>query len=147
VDQVASGSLSRPLTEPGNANGLADRVAAVQEARNRLGEDIDRLHEEVRVQMGHTVEKIAWKVTAIGSGVLAGVIVKKAVIAGWKAAKKQDPPANPAAPGTSWTDALPWTIATAVGAAVARLVAERGAAAGWAKATGHLPPGLEEQAA
>jgi hypothetical protein len=146
VDEVAPGTLSRPLTEPQNANGLAERVEAVQQARNQLGEDIDRLNEEVRVQMGHTVEKIAWKITAIGSGVLAGLVVKKAIVAAWKATMKDDPPANPAAPGTSWTDALPWTVATAAGAAVARLVAERGAAAGWEKATGHLPPGLEDVA-
>jgi hypothetical protein len=39
-----------------------------------------------------------------------------------------------------WPDALTWAIAVAVGAAVARVVAQRGAAAAWERATGDPPP-------
>ena len=37
-----------------------------------------------------------------------------------------------------------WAISVAVGAAVARVVAERGAATAWEAATGAPPPGLDE---
>jgi hypothetical protein len=37
-------------------------------------------------------------------------------------------------------DALTWATALGVGAAVARVVAQRGAAAAWERATGNPPP-------
>ena len=65
----------------------------------------------------------------------------------WTKARKTTPPTNPAARDTQWSEALAWTIATSIGVGIARLVATRGAAAGWEKATGALPPGLEEVSA
>jgi hypothetical protein len=145
VDEGAPATVGRrPLTKPENADGLAEQVAAVEAARNQLGRDLDRFNYEVRAQVGQTVEKLMWKLTVIGSGVLSGLIVKKVLFAGWKAARKDDPPANPAAPGTGWADSLAWAGAVAAGASIAKVVAMRGAAAGWEKATGHLPPGIEE---
>jgi hypothetical protein len=37
-------------------------------------------------------------------------------------------------------DALTWAVAIAVGAAVAKVIAERAAAAGWERAPGAPPP-------
>ena len=43
------------------------------------------------------------------------MVTKKALVAGWRATKLDDPPANPAAPGTTWGEGLAWaaSIATA----------------------------------
>jgi hypothetical protein len=94
--------------------------------------------------MAGAVSKGAWKVVGAGSGLLAAMVTRKALVAAWQKTKKTDPPANPASPSTTWSEALVWATATGVALAVARLVAQRGAAAGWQAATGHLPPGLEE---
>jgi len=128
-------------------NGLSPQVAAVEAAREKLGRDLDTLNTEVRAQMGQTAEKTAWKVAATAAGVLAGVAVRKGIIAGWKALKHTDPPTNPAARETQLSEALIWTVATSIGVGVARLVATRGVAGAWEKATGHLPPGLQEVSA
>src|SRR5688572_6193493 len=138
----AVGANGRP-----DHNGLSPHVAAVEAARERLGRDLDMFNTEVRAQMGKTAEKTAWKVAATGAGLIARFIVRKSLIAGWKAARKSNPPSNPAARDTQWSEARAWTLATGVGVGLARLVATRGAAGAWEKATGSLPPGLEEVSA
>lgn len=140
VEAVRSGQG----TTGAETNGLGDQVAAVEAARARLGADLDRLTVEVRAQMEYTVEKTAWKAAAAGAGVLAGLVIRKLLAVVWKAARHEEPPANPVAPSTSWGEATAWTLATAAGVGVAKLVAIRGAAVGWQKAMGTLPPGLED---
>ena len=81
---------------------------------------------------------------ATAAAVFAGIAVRKLLTAGWTKARKSAPPANPAAPETTWPEALAWTAATGIAVGIARLVATRGAAAGWRKATGVLPPGLQD---
>jgi hypothetical protein len=93
------------------------------------------------------LSKVAWKVTATASTLVAARLTAKAVTGGWKKVKRSDPPANPAAPTTTWGEAVGWAAASGVAIALARLAARRGAAGVWKKATGHLPPGLEEAAA
>ena len=90
--------------------------------------------------------KIGWKVAATGSSLLAARLTAKAVTGGWRTVKRTDPPANPAAPSTGWGEAIGWAAASGMAIALARLLARRGAAGAWRKATGHLPPGLEEAA-
>jgi hypothetical protein len=85
-------------------------------------------------------KQLAWQGVAIASGTLAAAGVRRLAVTTWRTAKHEDPPQNPAARDVSWTDALAWTIAVAVGAAVARVVAQRGAAAAWERATGDPPP-------
>lgn len=129
----------------GEENGLAERVQAVQLARAQLGRDLDRLSVEARAQMGMTMEKFAWKLAGMGSAIAAGIAMRKALTTGWEKARHQQPPMNPANPGTSWGEALAWTMALGAGVGVARMLASRAAAAGWQKATGTLPPGLEDR--
>jgi hypothetical protein len=93
------------------------------------------------------LSKVVWKVTAVGSSLVAARLTAKAVTGGWKKVKRSDPPANPAAPDTGWGEAVAWAAASGVAIALARLAARRGAAGVWRKATGQLPPGLEEAAA
>lgn len=93
------------------------------------------------------LSKVGWKVAATGSSLIAARLTAKAVTGGWKMIKRTNPPANPAAPSTGWGEAIGWATASGVAIALARLAARRGAAGAWRKATGHLPPGLEEAAA
>ncbi|MEO6205763.1 MAG: DUF4235 domain-containing protein [Mycobacteriales bacterium] len=89
--------------------------------------------------------KIGWKVVGVASGLFAVTVSKKALEATWrKTHDGADPPRNPAAPGTTWIEALSWAAASGIALAAARLLASRGAASAWQKTTGRLPPGLEE---
>lgn len=90
------------------------------------------------------VAKVGWKVVGVTSGLVAARTSKKLLDATWTKTKGGEPPRNPAAPGTSWGEALSWAVATGAAVAVARLLAARGAATAWRKTTGSLPPGLEE---
>jgi hypothetical protein len=85
-------------------------------------------------------KQLAWQGVAIVSGTLAATAVRRVAVTTWRTTKHEDPPENPVARDVSWPDALVWTIAVAVGAAVARLVAQRGAAVVWERATGEPIP-------
>lgn len=89
--------------------------------------------------------KVGWKVMAVGTGLIAVRVSRKAVESAWRRTHQgADPPRNPAAPGTTWPEALTWAAASGLAVAAARLLASRGAAKAWQKTTGSLPPGLEE---
>jgi hypothetical protein len=90
--------------------------------------------------------KIGWKIVAAAFAVPTGIATRKAIETGWRKAKHDDPPKNPAAPGTEWSEALMWAVVSGIAVASARLVAARGAAATWKSLTGKLPPGIEEAA-
>lgn len=146
MDEVTSAE-SMSSKQAGNgaaANGLAPQIAAVEAARERLGRDLDQLNVEVRAQWGQTMEKTTWKLVGTGSAILASILVRNVMMSLWRSIVKTDPPNNPAQPGTAWGEALAWTAATGVGVGIARMLASRGAAAGWQRATGALPPGLED---
>jgi len=81
-----------------------------------------------------------WQLVATLSGMLAATAVRRAAVTTWRSTKHEDPPANPVARDVGWRDALTWAVAIGVGAAVARVVAQRGAAAAWERATGDPPP-------
>jgi hypothetical protein len=94
---------------------------------------------------GDDVEKVLYKVVGILGGVVAAKLGRSAVEKAWmRTHNGEDPPRNPAVPGTSWNDAVMWAVASGIAAGIARLLATKGAASAWAKGTGHLPPGLEE---
>lgn len=133
-----------PARALSTGNGLAPQQAAVREARERLDRDFDVLRKEMRAEMGHTMEKTVWKLAATGAAVVAGVAVRNLLMSAWRGIAKNDPPNNPADPATSWGEAILWTAVTGLAVGVARMVASRGAAAGWQKATGSLPPGLQD---
>lgn len=88
-------------------------------------------------------EKRVWSVVALASGALAGVVIRQALTAGWEMVQDEEPPENPAARRVDWGSALAWTVATSVAMGVGQLIAQRGAAAGWKKARGHYPEGLD----
>ena len=90
------------------------------------------------------MEKVLWKLVGILTGLAAAKTGRSVMDKAWARTKGGEPPRNPAAPGTTWSEALTWAVASGVAVAIARLFATRGAAAAWRKGTGHLPPGLEE---
>jgi hypothetical protein len=90
------------------------------------------------------VAKVGWKLVGIISGLMAARITKKVLDRTWTRTRGTEPPRNPAAAGTTWSEALSWAIATGAALGVARVLATRGAAQAWKKTTGSLPPGLEE---
>lgn len=140
----------RPAPGPAPGSGLDDglpselddKVEAVREARDRLGHDVDVMTSELRATVGLTMEKIIWKAVTVGAGVLAGVTMRKLLTAAWRRTRHADPPTDPLRGGTGWPEALSWAAASGVGVGVARLVAARGAVAGWEKAMGAPPPGV-----
>lgn len=124
-----------------HGDGLAAKVEAVRDAREALERDVDLMTAELKATVGTTMEKTIWKAVTIGAGVLAGVMVRKLLNAAWRGATHADPPSDPYEQ-RGWGEALSWAAASGVGVGVARLVAARGAAAGWQKAMGSPPPGL-----
>lgn len=87
--------------------------------------------------------RMVWKAVGSLSGVAAGWATRALLRAGWRRLKGGDPPANPASPGTNWSEALIWAASSGVAIAVTRLVAQRGAAEAWKATTGDYPAGLE----
>ena len=86
---------------------------------------------------------LAWKAVGASSGALAGIATRKLLQAGWRRVKGGNPPTNPASPSTTWSEAIVWAVSSGVALAVTRLVAQRGAAEAWRKATGAYPASLE----
>src|SRR5947207_14058401 len=81
-------------------------------------------------------KRLAWLGGAAASGTLAAIAVRRAAVTTWRSTKHEDPPENPAARDVGWREALAWATAVAVGAAVARVVAQCGAASSCERATG-----------
>ncbi len=86
------------------------------------------------------MKKLSYNALSTVAGIAAAVAARKVVSALWRSDTQT--PLNPADRRTSWREALAWGLATAVGAAVARIVALRAAAAGWEKMTSETPPGV-----
>jgi hypothetical protein len=85
-----------------------------------------------------------WQVFALLVGVAAGAATRAALTRIWRAAGHREPPGNPADRDTPWVAAITWSVASGAALAVARLVAQRGAAEAWKTATGDYPEGLDE---
>lgn len=80
-----------------------------------------------------------YKLVTAGAALLAGVVVKAALTAAWRAYRKADPPQNPDDRNVAWSEALAWTVASSVAMGVGGLIARRGVAG-----LIHKPPGAEE---
>lgn len=84
--------------------------------------------------------QLKWKIVTNGAAILAAMAVRQILTQSWKAIKHEDPPKNPESSDVRLQEAIMWTIATALTAGIARLLAHRGAAIGWKKVTGEMPP-------
>jgi hypothetical protein len=85
---------------------------------------------------------LAWKLVAMTTGAVAGAAIRRLLRVVWRGTTKAEPP-NPASGNVDWRAALGWVVASAVGVAVARFVAQRSAAAAWKARTGSYPAALE----
>jgi hypothetical protein len=87
---------------------------------------------------------VAYKVVGIGAGVMATKVARTVLDKGWEKTKGGEPPRNPAVPGVQWSEAITWAVASGVAVGLAKLLATKGTANAWTKATGALPPGVEK---
>lgn len=87
-----------------------------------------------------------WSAFSVVAAMLAATLTRKGLNAFWKAATGKKPPANPADPEVAMAEALAWATASGTAVAVARMLATRRAAGYYAKSTGHLPPGVRDDA-
>lgn len=91
-----------------------------------------------------TNSSTGWRLLGGLSAVLAGLATRTVLTRGWRLATGTNPPANPAAPGTRWREAVPYALASGAAMGLARMLATRKAAGYYRRSTGHLPPGMEE---
>lgn len=86
------------------------------------------------------IQRRVWRFIVLAAGVLSAAAVRQLAVASWHALRRDEPPVHPSQRHVRLRDALTWAVSIAVGAAVAKVLAERVAAAGWEKATGAAPP-------
>lgn len=84
-------------------------------------------------------EEIQWRILAGLGAAAAGWVARKGLATTWAAATGNEPPANPESPETTWKEAVAWAVVSGVVFGLARLLAERQAAAAWRKRKGSLP--------
>jgi hypothetical protein len=88
-----------------------------------------------------------YKIIAMVSALAGATIARKLLTAVWTKAIGKEPPANPEHPDVTWAEAASWAAVSGIVVGLARLVAQRQAAATWQRASGHLPPNLEQSSA
>ncbi len=87
---------------------------------------------------------LGWRLLGGLSAILAGIAARKVLTKGWVRSTGHQPPANPAAPGTEWREAIAFAVASGAAMGLARMLATRKAAGYYRKSTGHLPAGMED---
>ena len=87
-----------------------------------------------------------WSVFSLIAALAAAAAARKALNTSWRAATGKPPPANPASPNVAMGEALAWAAVSGTIVAVARMLATRRAAQYYARSTGHLPPGVSDDA-
>jgi hypothetical protein len=87
-----------------------------------------------------------WGIFSLLAAVVAAAAARKALNASWKAATGKPPPANPASPDVDMREAVLWAAVSGTIVAVARMLATRRAAHYYQRSTGHLPPGVADDA-
>ena len=85
-------------------------------------------------------QKAGWLLFVGGAAALGSFLTRQSLNQAWRLAYKEDPPQDPSAWDVEWKDAVVWTLATSVVVGMGRLLARRGAAAGWERLTGERPP-------
>jgi Protein of unknown function (DUF4235) len=88
--------------------------------------------------------KVGYKILASLGAAVGATVARKALSRGWKTATGKEPPENPEHPNVRLGEAATWAAASAAVIAVARLLAQRRIAATWRRASGELPPGMDD---
>jgi Protein of unknown function (DUF4235) len=92
----------------------------------------------------HNPGKFGYKIFASLGAAAGATVARKTLHVGWKKATGKEPPTNPASPDVRWAEAVSWAVASAAAIAAAKLIAQRRVAATWRRASGVLPPGLDD---
>ena len=79
-------------------------------------------------------------VSALGAAALAKFVIDKT----WAAVTGKQPPENPADPDVHIWEAVMWAGLSGTAVGLARMLAQRRAAAYYTASTGHLPPDLQK---
>lgn len=90
--------------------------------------------------MAGAAGRFGFKLVAMAVAIPVGRLVTKATTKAWATARPDNPPVNPRDLETKWPDALIWAGLTGVGAAVAELLASKGADTAWRALTGKPSP-------
>jgi len=85
-----------------------------------------------------------WSVFSLVAALGAAAVARKTIDRSWKLATGKKPPENPADPDIDIWEAVAWAAVTGAFVALARMMAQRRAAAYYTKSTGHLPPDLRK---
>jgi hypothetical protein len=72
-----------------------------------------------------------WSAVSTATGLVAALAANSALKAGWRRARHEEPPVDPAAREVDWPQAMAWVALSALVIALAKLAAARGTAAGW----------------
>jgi hypothetical protein len=88
--------------------------------------------------------KLGHKLLSGVSAAATTAVARKVLTKGWKTATGKEPPEDPAHPDVRWREAVGWAAASAAVVAVARLFAQRRVAETWRRASGTLPPGMDD---
>ena len=86
------------------------------------------------------MKRLAWNAVCGGLGVVAALAIRRLTASLWPGSAR--PPLNPADRRVGWAQAVGWAAASGIGAALARVVSRRAAAAGWARVFDETPPGV-----
>ena len=82
-------------------------------------------------------EERQWQMVSLGSAIVAAVLVRGAIRAGWRLTRNDTPPLNPLRQDGTWMDAVLFSVATGLTVGLARLGARAIATRAWEDR--HLP--------
>ena len=83
---------------------------------------------------------LAWMAVATVAAMAAKKLVNRGVDRGWAYATDEDPPSSKEMAVQPWRKALAFTLLSTVPIAIAELVSQKAAAAGWERVVGEQPP-------
>jgi hypothetical protein len=90
---------------------------------------------------------VTFKVVGLVTGLVAAKGARKVLDKLWLAGRGSEPPRNPAVPGADWSEAVTWAIASGIAQGLAKMLAAKGVASAWQKATGSLPSEVQDAGA
>jgi hypothetical protein len=77
---------------------------------------------ETRAEMAH-------KAAVLGTGIVGGVAIRRALAAGWERSSAEGkPPLTPDDPAVSWTRALVWAVISGLAVGLTRMLVRRATA-------------------
>jgi hypothetical protein len=85
--------------------------------------------------------RLAYQALTYAAAMGASAMATRAANQGWKLARREPPPLNPASRKTSWSAALAFAAVTGALAAAAGVASRRAIAGAWRARVGRLPAG------